>query len=54
MPSSIVSFSHSDKDIYETMEKMHNAMLVYKKALEEGIEKYLSGRPVAPVWRKYN
>jgi glutamate-1-semialdehyde 2,1-aminomutase len=54
MPSSIVSFSHSDKDIYETTEKMYHAMLVYKKALEEGIEKYLVGRPVAPVWRKYN
>jgi hypothetical protein len=29
-------------------------MVVYKKALKEGVEKYLVGRPVAPVWRKYN
>jgi len=54
MPSSIVSFSHSDKDIDITFEKMFEAMIIYKKALNEGIEKYLEGRPVAPVWRKYN
>jgi glutamate-1-semialdehyde 2,1-aminomutase len=54
MPSSIVSFSHSDKDISDTVERMYDAMIVYKKALDEGIEKYLIGRPVAPVWRKYN
>lgn len=54
MPSSIVSFSHSDRDIEVTIEKMADAMVVYKKALEEGVEKYLVGRPVAPVFRKYN
>ena len=54
MPSSIVSYSHTDKDIAETIERMSEAMLVYKKALDEGVEKYLVGRPVAPVWRKYN
>ncbi len=54
MPSSIVSWSHTDKDIADTVEKILQAMTVYKKALDEGIEKYLAGRPVAPVWRKYN
>jgi len=54
MPSSIVSYSHSDIDIADTISKMTDAMIVYKKALREGIEKYLKGRPVAPVWRKYN
>ncbi|MFO7669639.1 MAG: glutamate-1-semialdehyde 2,1-aminomutase [Bacteroidales bacterium] len=54
MPSSIVSYSHSDQDIRETIEKMAEAMVVYKKALDEGIDKYLVGRPVAPVFRKYN
>jgi glutamate-1-semialdehyde 2,1-aminomutase len=54
MPSSIVSYSHSDDDITHTIEKMSDAMIVYKNALNEGIEKYLEGRPVAPVWRKYN
>ncbi len=54
MTSSVISFSHSDKDINETVEKMYDVMLVYKKALEEGIDKYLVGRPVSPVWRKFN
>jgi glutamate-1-semialdehyde 2,1-aminomutase len=54
MPSSIVSYSHSDKDIADTIERMSEAMFIYKKALNEGVEKYLVGRPVAPVWRKYN
>lgn len=54
MPSSIVSYSHADIDIAVTIDRLHDAMTVYKKALEEGVEKYLVGRPVAPVWRKYN
>ena len=54
MPSSVVSFSHSDKDISETVDRMYDAMVVYKKALAEGIEKYLEGRPIAPVWRRFN
>jgi glutamate-1-semialdehyde 2,1-aminomutase len=54
MPSSIVSYSHTDKDIADTIERMSEAMVVYKKALMEGVGKYLVGRPVAPVWRKYN
>lgn len=54
MPSSIVSYSHSDRDIEETVEKIHESLVVYKKALGEGVDKYLVGRPVAPVFRKYN
>lgn len=54
MPSSIVSYSHTDKDIEDTIEKMQEAMVVYKKALNEGVEKYLVGKPVQPVFRKYN
>ena len=54
MTSSVIAFSHSDKDIAETVEKLYDAMVIYKKALNEGIDKYLIGRPVSPVWRKYN
>jgi glutamate-1-semialdehyde 2,1-aminomutase len=54
MPSSIVSYSHSDKDIQDTVERIHESLIVYKKALNEGIEKYLEGKPVQPVFRKYN
>jgi glutamate-1-semialdehyde 2,1-aminomutase len=27
---------------------------IYRKALEDGIEKYIVGRPVKPVFRKFN
>jgi glutamate-1-semialdehyde 2,1-aminomutase len=54
MPSTIISYSHQDEDIEETVSKVHDALGVYKKALNEGIEKYLEGRSVKPVWRKYN
>ena len=53
-PSFVVSFSHSDKDIELTAEAVFEAHTVYRKALDEGIEKYLAGRPVKPVMRKYN
>jgi glutamate-1-semialdehyde 2,1-aminomutase len=53
-PSLIVSYSHSTEDIDKTVEVFHEALIVYRKALNEGIEKYLEGRSVQPVWRKYN
>ncbi len=53
MPSLILSYSHSDKDIEETVIKISEALMVYKKALNEGIDKYLVGRSVKPVFRKY-
>jgi glutamate-1-semialdehyde 2,1-aminomutase len=53
-PSLVVSYSHSDADIDKTIEIFHEAFQVYRKALDEGIENYLIGRPVKPVWRRFN
>jgi glutamate-1-semialdehyde 2,1-aminomutase len=53
-PSLVVSFSHSDQDIDRTVEAIDQALCVYRRALDEGIEKYLSGRPVRPVNRRFN
>jgi glutamate-1-semialdehyde 2,1-aminomutase len=53
-PSFVVSFSHSDADIDRTAEVVYDAHTVYRKALDEGIEKYLKGRPVKPVNRRFN
>jgi glutamate-1-semialdehyde 2,1-aminomutase len=53
-PSFVVSFSHSDQDIDRTINAASEALGVYRKALEDGIEKYLNGRPVKPVNRRYN
>ena len=51
-PSFVVSYSHADADIDRTVEVIHEVLVVYRKALEEGVEKYLVGRPVKPVFRK--
>ncbi len=53
-PSFVVSFSHSDADIDRTAEAVSEAHVVYRKALDEGVEKYLVGRPVKPVNRGFN
>jgi glutamate-1-semialdehyde 2,1-aminomutase len=53
-PSFIVSYSHSDADIDFTIEAVAGALDVYRRALEEGVERYLVGRPLKPVYRRYN
>jgi glutamate-1-semialdehyde 2,1-aminomutase len=53
-PSFVVSFSHTDEDIDRTAQAVHEALGVYRKALDEGIDKYLEGRPVKPVYRRFN
>lgn len=54
MPSLVVSFSHTDQDIDRTIEAIGESLYIYKKALNEGVEKYLIGRPVKPVFRSFN
>lgn len=54
IPNLIVSFAHSDKDIDQTIESIAEALYVYRRAIDEGIEKYLLSRPVKPVVRRYN
>jgi glutamate-1-semialdehyde 2,1-aminomutase len=54
MPSLVVSFSHSDRDIDRTVDGIAEALGVYKKALEDGVGKYLVGRPVKPVYRRFS
>jgi glutamate-1-semialdehyde 2,1-aminomutase len=49
-----VSYSHSDADIDRTGQAIYDAHVIYRKALDEGVEKYLKGRPVKPVYRVYN
>jgi glutamate-1-semialdehyde 2,1-aminomutase len=53
-PSFVVNYSHSDADIDRTIEAVYGALAVYRKALDDGPEKYLRGRPVKPVFRQYN
>lgn len=53
-PSFVVSFSHSDDDIDRTVDVVDRALDVYARALEDGVEKYLVGRAVKPVNRRFN
>lgn len=51
-PSLIVTYSHSDADIDRTVEVIGAALVVYRRALDQGIDRYLESRPVRPVFRK--
>ena len=53
-PSFMVSYSHGEEDIVNTVEAVDASLSVYKQAIENGHEKYLVGRPVQPVYRKKN
>lgn len=52
-PSFVVSYSHSEQDIDQTIDVAASALRVYRKALDEGIGSYLEGRPVKPVFRPF-
>jgi glutamate-1-semialdehyde 2,1-aminomutase len=54
LPSFIISNAHRPADVELTAERVHEALGVYRRALDEGIEKYLHGRPVKPVYRSHN
>lgn len=47
-------YSHGEKELDATLAATEKALKVYKMALEEGVDKYLEGRAVKPVFRKYN
>jgi glutamate-1-semialdehyde 2,1-aminomutase len=53
-PSLVVSYSHTDKDIDHTLNAFNEALFIYRKALDEGVDKYLTGSPVKPAVRRYN
>jgi len=46
-------FSHTDEDVRHILQAMNESCVLYKKGLEEGFEKYLTGEPIKPVFRKY-
>ena len=49
----VPSFSHSNHDVELFIEAFKLSCEVYKEALENGINNYLIGEPVKPVFRKY-
>lgn len=51
--SLVVGYSHSEEDIDRTVEAFAGAFEVYRRALDEGLDKYLDGRPVKPAIRPF-
>jgi glutamate-1-semialdehyde 2,1-aminomutase len=54
MPSLVVSYSHTEEDIDLTVAAIDEALAVYRRALDDGVERYLVGRPSQTVYRHYN
>ena len=44
----------TENDIDLMLEAFNDSVKLYKKALDDGYEKYLVGSEIKPVFRKYN
>jgi glutamate-1-semialdehyde 2,1-aminomutase len=53
-PSFVISYAHKKEDVDETIEAVDGALEIYARALEDGAERHLVGRPSEPVYRTYN
>lgn len=54
MPCVANSYSHREEELNRTLEAIRRSLEIYKKALREGAACYLTGKPIKPVFRKYN
>jgi glutamate-1-semialdehyde 2,1-aminomutase len=54
MPWIAISAAHGETELAMTLEAARESLAVYKIALEEGVEKFLEGPAVKPVFRRYN
>lgn len=54
MPWVAISYAHKEEEIKIALEAGKKALMVYKKALQEGIANYLQGDVIKPVFRKFN
>ncbi|MFM6928208.1 MAG: glutamate-1-semialdehyde 2,1-aminomutase [Bdellovibrio sp.] len=54
MPWVALSYSHGQDEMAKTLDAMKKALQVYRQALDQGVDKYLQGPVIKPVFRKYN
>jgi glutamate-1-semialdehyde 2,1-aminomutase len=54
MPWVAVSLAHGDEELTLTLSAVEKALKVYAEALNKGVDNYLEGPEVKPVFRKYN
>jgi glutamate-1-semialdehyde 2,1-aminomutase len=53
-PSLVVSYAHDEDDLQRTVSAFDGALAIYARALSDGVERYLVGRPSQPVQRRFN
>jgi glutamate-1-semialdehyde 2,1-aminomutase len=54
MPWIALCYRHDEEELTVTERAIDLSFAVYRKALDEGVEKYLEGPVIKPVFRKYN
>lgn len=54
MPYIALCQSHGIDELEITLNAVYESLTLYKKALEDGFEKYLKGSAIKPVFRKFN
>lgn len=54
MPWIALSYRHGEAELVATEQALDATFSVYRKALEQGVEKYLVGPAIKPVFRKHN
>ena len=52
-PSLVVNYAHTDADIDATVGRIGEALVVYRKALADGVDRHLVGGPTKPAFRPY-
>jgi glutamate-1-semialdehyde 2,1-aminomutase len=48
----VLSFAHDEAALDRTVAAFEEALAVYARALEDGVARWLIGRPVKPVFRR--
>jgi glutamate-1-semialdehyde 2,1-aminomutase len=54
MPPLVVSYTHDNSAVAQTVEAVDGALAIYARALDCGVERFLVGRPSQQVFRRYN
>lgn len=54
IPWIAISYSHTETELNLTLEAVRKSLQVYKLALDAGVEKYLVGPAIKPVFRQFN
>ena len=54
IPWVALSYAHGENELAKTKNALEKTFEVYRKAVDEGYERYLVGSPIKPVFRKFN